>query len=47
MSGKIDRTAVSIHKLGEEPSDFEYWQSRPVAERIAVVWPLTPSACHR
>lgn len=44
MPGNIDRTAVSLHKLGEEPSDFEYWQSRPVVERMAAVWPLTQSA---
>lgn len=34
MPGKIDRTAVSIHKLGEEPSDFAYWQSRPPEEPL-------------
>jgi len=34
MSDDVDRTAVSIHKLGEEPSDFDYWQSRPPKKRL-------------
>lgn len=44
MPDDIDRTAVRIHKLGEEPREIEYWQSRPPGERIAAVWPLTQSA---
>jgi hypothetical protein len=34
MSDDVDRTAVNIHKLGEEPSDFAYWQSRSPKERL-------------
>jgi hypothetical protein len=34
MSDKVDRTVVSKYKLGEEPSDFDYWQSRPPKERL-------------
>ena len=28
------RKVVRKYKLGNEPSDFEYWQSRPYGERI-------------
>jgi len=34
MSDKVDRIVVSKYKLGEEPSDFAYWQSRPPKERL-------------
>lgn len=44
MPDNIDRTVVSIHKLGEEPREIAYWQTRPPEERLAAVWPLTRSA---
>jgi hypothetical protein len=34
MSDKVDRTVVSKYRLSEEPSDFEYWQSRSTEERL-------------
>jgi hypothetical protein len=30
----VDRTKVAIYKLGEEPSDFLFWQSQPFIARI-------------
>ncbi len=33
----MDRTAVAVYTLGEEPSDRDYWLTRPVQERLAVV----------
>jgi len=34
---RIDRGALSIHTLGEEPKDYEYWLTRPPLERLAAV----------
>ena len=31
--GKI-QAIVKKYKMGEEPSDFAFWQTRPVSERI-------------
>lgn len=31
----MDRTAIAIYKLGEEPPDRDYWLTRPVGERLA------------
>ena len=31
----LDRTAVSVYRLGEEPPAREYWLTRPVEERLA------------
>ncbi len=36
-SFKLDKSAFSVHKLGEEPSDLAYWLSRPVGERLAAI----------
>ena len=30
----MDKTVGRKFKLGEEPTDFAYWQSRPVEERL-------------
>ena len=30
----MDKTVVRKFKLGEEPTDFAYWQSRPMEERL-------------
>ena len=32
-----DETKVRVFKLGQEPSDVDYWLSRPPIERIAAV----------
>ena len=34
MPDNVDRSTVNKYKLGEEPSDFAYWQSRPPKERL-------------
>ncbi len=34
---RLDRTAVAVFRLGEEPDDRVYWQSRPPEERLAAV----------
>ena len=34
---KIDRQAVSVTKLDDQPSDAEYWRSRSPLERLATV----------
>ena len=34
---KLDKTAISVHKLGEEPNDLAYWLSRPAGERVAAI----------
>ncbi len=31
----MGRTAVAVYTLGEEPSDRDYWLTRPVQERLA------------
>jgi hypothetical protein len=30
---RLDRTALRVCKLGEEPSDAAWWRSRPAEER--------------
>ena len=30
---RLDKTAVRVCKLGEEPSDTAWWRSRPAEER--------------
>ena len=30
----VDRTKVAKFKLGEEPSDFKFWQSQPYIARL-------------
>ncbi|UPT68470.1 MAG: hypothetical protein M0D57_07510 [Sphingobacteriales bacterium JAD_PAG50586_3] len=37
MDFRINKTAVKAYKLGEEPSDKEYWLTRTPEERIAAV----------
>ena len=48
---RVDRSVVSVYKLGEEPSDVHHWLSRPPEERVAEVeriraeyhnWPVDP-----
>ena len=34
MRPHLDKTIVRKFKLGEEPTDFAYWQSRPMEERL-------------
>lgn len=34
---RMDRTVVSVHKRGEEPSDVPFWRSRSPQERIREV----------
>jgi hypothetical protein len=34
---KMDKTAIHKYKLGSEPTDLEYWLSRPAEERIAAI----------
>jgi hypothetical protein len=36
-SAGVDKTRVGRFRLGQEPSDFAYWQTRPVEERLAVL----------
>ncbi len=31
---RLDKTAMKIVKMGEEPNDFEYWQSVPYEKRL-------------
>jgi hypothetical protein len=31
---RLDKTTMKIVKMGEEPSDFEYWQSIPYEKRL-------------
>lgn len=31
---RLDKTAMKILKMGEEPSDFEYWQAVPYEKRL-------------
>ena len=33
----MDRTAVAVHRMGEELSDRAYWMGRPPEERWAAV----------
>jgi hypothetical protein len=37
MEFRLNKTAVKQYRLGEEPSDKEYWLSRTPEERIAAV----------
>ena len=34
---KLDKTAILVHKLGEEPKDLKYWFSWSAAERLAAI----------
>ncbi len=34
---KLDKSIISVYKLGEEPSDLAYWLSRPANERWAAI----------
>lgn len=34
---RLDKTAVTMHSLGEERRDRAYWLSRPPAERFRAV----------
>jgi hypothetical protein len=34
---RMDRTTVRIYKRGEEPSDLDYWRSRPLGERLHAI----------
>lgn len=34
---KLDKSAISVYNLGEEPSDLSYWLSRPAGERWAAI----------
>lgn len=33
----MDHAAIAIHTMGEEPSERDYWLTRPVEERLAAV----------
>ena len=36
-SDRLDKTAIQIFKMGEAPTDFAYWQTRPYEERLAAL----------
>ena len=36
-SGHVDRSAVSVQSLHDEPDDRRWWWSRPAAERLAAI----------
>ncbi len=37
MTFRLNKNAFHIVKIGEESSDFAYWQSRSVQERLAAL----------
>jgi len=41
---RLDRTVLSVHRVGEEPKDVEYWTTRSPEERIAAIESLRQQA---
>jgi len=37
MTDNLDKTKIRIYKVGQAPTDFAYWQSRPYIERLAAL----------
>ena len=31
---RMDKTKIRIYKMGEAPTDFSYWRTRPYIERL-------------
>ncbi|MBI4578819.1 MAG: hypothetical protein HY718_03900 [Planctomycetes bacterium] len=34
---RMDKTVLKLGKLTDPPDDYEYWQTRPLHERLAAV----------
>jgi len=41
---RLDRTALSVHTLGEEPNDVAFWSKRSVQERLEALESLRQQA---